>query len=111
VPAISAIGKARVAVGQILYRIKHEPPINKFDKSAVQIKALKGQFDFRKVTFAYPSRPDAVVLSSFSLVIPAGQKLAICGRSGSGKSTIVSLIERFYDPLEGQSKQRRHIIC
>lgn len=52
--------------------------------------------------FSYPSRPDQVVLKNFSLKIKAGQKIALVGASGSGKSTIVSLIERFYDPQEGE---------
>ena len=61
-----------------------------------------GQIEFRNCTFAYPSRPDAVVLRNFSLVIEPGQTVAIVGQSGSGKSTVVGLLERFYDLLEGQ---------
>ena len=60
------------------------------------------KFFFSSRRFSYPSRPDQVILKNFSLTIKAGQKIAFVGASGSGKSTIVALIERFYDPQEGQ---------
>ena len=53
------------------------------------------------LTFAYPLRPTVQVLKDVSIDVPAGQTVAIVGASGSGKSTIVSLIERFYDPVSG----------
>jgi ATP-binding cassette subfamily B (MDR/TAP) protein 1 len=53
------------------------------------------------VSFAYPARPSVAVFNGFSLTIPAGQTVALVGESGSGKSTIIGLIERFYDPLAG----------
>eukprot|EP00052_Salpingoeca_macrocollata_P009650 m.75889 g.75889 ORF g.75889 m.75889 type:complete len:1275 (-) comp17197_c0_seq1:75-3899(-) len=62
----------------------------------------RGEIEFRNVTFAYPTRPDAVVLKDFSLKIQAGEKIAFVGSSGSGKSTIVALLQRFYEPLEGE---------
>jgi ATP-binding cassette subfamily B protein len=60
------------------------------------------QVEFRKCTFAYPSRPDTVVLRDFSLVLEPGQTVAIVGPSGSGKSTLVGLLARFYEPLKGE---------
>ena len=56
---------------------------------------------FDAVQFAYPTRPEMLVLNDFSIEIPAGRSFALVGQSGSGKSTITSLIERFYDPLSG----------
>ena len=47
------------------------------------------------------SRPDVVIFKSFCLTVPAGHTMALVGESGSGKSTVVGLIERFYDPLAG----------
>ena len=51
--------------------------------------------------FAYPSRPDVQVLQGLNLHVKSGQKFALVGASGGGKSTIVSLIQRFYDPQVG----------
>ena len=63
---------------------------------------LSGDIEFRDVTFAYPTRPDETVLKSFNLKIKAGETVAIVGESGCGKSTIVGLLERYYDPDGGQ---------
>lgn len=64
--------------------------------------SIKGELTFKNVRFRYPSRPDTTVFESLSLTIPAGKTVALVGTSGSGKSTIVQLIERFYDPDEGE---------
>ena len=57
--------------------------------------------EFKQVTFAYPSRPDTVVMDAFSVVANVGKTLALVGPSGCGKSTTVQLIQRFYDPDVG----------
>lgn len=57
--------------------------------------------EFRNVVFNYPSRPDVQILQGLTLEIRKGQKAALVGESGSGKSTVIQLLERFYDPLEG----------
>ena len=62
---------------------------------------LDGEIGFRGVTFHYPSRPDRVVLREVNLRVPVGTVCALVGPSGGGKSTVVSLIERFYDPVGG----------
>lgn len=58
----------------------------------------RGEIELRNVTFAYPTRPDKLVCKDYSLKIDAGTTVALCGPSGEGKSTIISLILRFYDP-------------
>jgi ATP-binding cassette subfamily B protein len=61
----------------------------------------KGALRFDKVTFRYPSRPDASALRDFSLEVQPGETVAIVGPSGAGKSTLFQLAQRFYDPAEG----------
>ena len=63
-----------------------------------------GEITFEHVVFNYPSRPTVPILQDLSLTFPAGKTGALVGASGSGKSTIVSLVERFYDPLGGSVK-------
>ncbi|CAD6263479.1 unnamed protein product [Miscanthus lutarioriparius] len=72
------------------------------DPDAEQVESVRGEIDFRHVDFAYPTRPDVMVFKDFSLRIRAGQSQALVGASGSGKSTVIALIERFYDPLAGK---------
>ncbi|XP_037034874.1 mitochondrial potassium channel ATP-binding subunit [Bradysia coprophila] len=63
---------------------------------------LSGEIRFESVSFSYPSRPDQIVLKDFNLVLKPGQTVALVGSSGSGKSTIASLLERFYEPTSGR---------
>jgi ATP-binding cassette subfamily B (MDR/TAP) protein 1 len=58
--------------------------------------------ELKNITFAYPSRPEVIVLREFSLRIKGGTMVALVGSSGSGKSTVVWLIQRFYDPINGK---------
>ena len=60
-----------------------------------------GALSFRDVCFAYPTRPSAHVLRGFSAEVAAGRTLALVGESGGGKSTVVALLERFYEPSSG----------
>jgi len=58
----------------------------------------EGEWDLEDVNFAYPTRPNAKVFNRINLKIPQGKTVALVGSSGSGKSTVVQLLERFYDP-------------
>jgi ATP-binding cassette, subfamily B (MDR/TAP), member 1 len=70
--------------------------------------------DFRNVTFAYPTRPRQAVLQNLNLQVRRGQKVALVGESGCGKTTVLSLLERFYDIQSGQLfvfDQPLHTLC
>ena len=64
--------------------------------------SISGEILFDKVSFSYPTRPDTTVLNNFTLNIPLHQTLAVVGDSGSGKSTMFDLLQRFYDPDSGK---------
>ncbi|ODV91348.1 hypothetical protein CANCADRAFT_3056 [Tortispora caseinolytica NRRL Y-17796] len=66
------------------------------------IPDLKGEIELKNVRFVYPSRPSVTVLKNMSLHVKPGQTVALVGMSGSGKSTIVGILERFYAPLAGE---------
>ncbi|XP_047954851.1 ABC transporter B family member 1 isoform X2 [Salvia hispanica] len=101
-PSMAAFAKARVAAAKIFRMIDHKPAVERNSESGVELESITGQMELRNVDFAYPSRPENLVLNNFSLTVPAGKTIALVGSSGSGKSTVVSLIERFYDPASGQ---------
>ncbi|KAI5710485.1 hypothetical protein M8J75_008956 [Diaphorina citri] len=81
--------------------INLKPHISSEGGQILPTENLVPEVQFNDVTFAYPTRPSQTILKDFNLRIPAGQKVAIVGSSGNGKSTIVALLERFYDVSSG----------
>ncbi|KAF5783018.1 putative Type I protein exporter [Helianthus annuus] len=67
-------------------------------------EVITGHVEICDVHFTYPSRPDIKIFNGFSISIEAGKSTALVGQSGSGKSSIIGLIERFYDPMKGVVK-------
>lgn len=63
--------------------------------------SLTGRVDFMNISFSYPTRPGHLILNKFNLTLPPCKTVAIVGESGGGKSTVASLLERFYDPTNG----------
>ena len=63
--------------------------------------SCEGGLEFRDVSFSYPTRPGSLILDRFSLKIKPGEVLALVGPSGGGKSSIISMLERLYDPVSG----------
>lgn len=63
--------------------------------------SIDGEIEFKDLSFAYPTRPDTLVFNGLSLKIKSGQTVALVGPSGGGKSTVVAMLERFYDPTAG----------
>ncbi len=78
-------------------------PNNKLNHDKIVYeKAVRGEITFRNVSFAYPIKSHVKVLKGISLDIKKGEHVAIVGGSGSGKSTIITLLQRLYDPTEGE---------
>lgn len=100
-PSMAAFAKARVAAAKIFLIIDHKPSVNRNSETGLELESVLGQVEIKNVDFSYPSRPDVLILNNFSLSVPSGKTIALVGSSGSGKSTVVSLIERFYDPTSG----------
>ena len=65
---------------------------------------IQGKIELKNVYFAYPTRPETVILKDVSLVINPGEHAALVGYSGSGKSTIIQLLNRFYDVEDGKGE-------
>lgn len=82
--------------------INQTPTIIEDASNGKCLNEVVGDIEFKNVTFSYPSRPDVIILRDFSIFFPAGKTVAVVGGSGSGKSTVISLIERFYDPNQGK---------
>ncbi|XP_057487486.1 ABC transporter B family member 20-like [Actinidia eriantha] len=98
-PYILKRRKSLISVFEIIDRV---PKIDPDDNSALKPPNVYGSIELKNVDFSYPTRPEMLILSNFSLKVNGGQTVAVVGVSGSGKSTIISLIERFYDPIAGQ---------
>ena len=64
--------------------------------------SVEGNIVLQDIEFHYPTRPDVQVMQGTTIQASSGQTVALVGQSGCGKSTSVSLLERFYDPLEGR---------
>lgn len=82
--------------------MEHRPTMRLSGGIRIPTDDLKGRVSFNNVKFSYPTRPDQVVIHDLSLDIESGKTVALCGSSGSGKSTIAALIERFYDVQGGE---------
>ncbi|KAL1553054.1 ATP-binding cassette, sub-B (MDR TAP), member 4 [Salvia divinorum] len=101
-PCLTAFAAGRAAAYKMFETIDRKPEIDPFDSRGKVLSDIAGDIELRDVGFSYPARPTELIFTGFSLCIPRGTTAALVGQSGSGKSTVVSLIERFYDPQSGQ---------
>ncbi|KAK7206666.1 P-loop containing nucleoside triphosphate hydrolase protein [Myxozyma melibiosi] len=100
-PYLANISAGLAASTKIFATIDRKSAIDSSVETGEKLATINGDIELNDVRFIYPSRPNVTVLRNFSLKIPAGKTVALVGSSGSGKSTIIGLIERFYNPLEG----------
>ncbi|KAM3959241.1 mitochondrial potassium channel ATP-binding subunit [Aphomia sociella] len=97
-----SVVKGISAGGRVFEYINKVPQMDTSGDKTIKYHEFHGDIEFKNVTFSYPTRPEVTVLKNFNLKIPAGKTVAIVGTSGNGKSTIIALLERFYDVNEGQ---------
>ncbi|KAJ5212040.1 GTPase-activating protein [Penicillium cinerascens] len=100
-PNIQAITSAVAAANKIYATIDRVSPLDPLSTEGQMLEELQGSVELKNIRHIYPSRPEVVVMDDVSLLIPAGKTTALVGASGSGKSTIIGLVERFYDPVGG----------
>lgn len=101
-PSMNAFAAGQAAAYKMFETIKRTPKIDSYDTSGIVLEDIKGEIDLKDVYFRYPARPEVQIFSGFSLNVPSGSTAALVGQSGSGKSTVISLVERFYDPERGE---------
>uniref|UniRef100_A0A669QCF3 Bile salt export pump n=1 Tax=Phasianus colchicus TaxID=9054 RepID=A0A669QCF3_PHACC len=100
-PCLEAFATGRGAATNIFETIDRKPTIDCMSEEGYKLDKVRGEIEFHNVTFHYPSRPDVKILDNLSMVIKTGETTAFVGASGAGKSTIIQLIQRFYDPTDG----------
>uniref|UniRef100_A0A453FAL7 ABC transporter B family member 11 n=2 Tax=Aegilops tauschii subsp. strangulata TaxID=200361 RepID=A0A453FAL7_AEGTS len=93
--------KGQESATSILAFIDRKPKIDSTSDEGIKLEKVDGTIEFNHVRFKYPSRPDVQIFSDFTLGIASGKTTALVGESGSGKSTVIALLERFYDPDSG----------
>ncbi|XP_043718627.1 putative ABC transporter B family member 8 [Telopea speciosissima] len=104
-PDLKYFTEASMAANRIFERIDRIPAIDSEDHTkGLVLDQVHGELEFENVKFTYPSRPDSIVLENFNLKVQAGETVALVGASGSGKSTAIALVQRFYDADSGVVK-------
>jgi ATP-binding cassette, subfamily B (MDR/TAP), member 1 len=96
---ISEASSAAERVQEVIHRV---PKIDSESSAGEELPNVSGEVEFKNAEFCYPSRPESPIFVSFNLRVPAGRTVALVGSSGSGKSTVIALLERFYDPSAGE---------
>jgi ATP-binding cassette subfamily B protein len=93
--------RAAGATERLFELLAVEPSIRAPERPVPLPRPATGTVDFEHVMFRYPSRPDTPALDDFSLGVAAGEKVALVGPSGAGKTTVFQMLLRFYDPQSG----------
>lgn len=97
-----AMAQGSLSAGERIFSLIDEVPIIQDKKGTTAFDTIKGKIEFEKVTFNYV--PEKKVLDNFNLTIEAGQSVALVGATGHGKSTVINLVCRFYEPTAGKIK-------
>tara|TARA_B100000575_G_scaffold20830_1_gene14357 strand:+ start:515 stop:2308 length:1794 start_codon:yes stop_codon:yes gene_type:complete len=98
----SELQRAAGATERLIELLHIEDKVNDPLNAISPPQSWHGEISFKNVTFAYPARSGEVTLSGINLTVTPGETVAIVGRSGAGKSTFIQLLQRFYDPEQGE---------
>ncbi|OVA00084.1 ABC transporter [Macleaya cordata] len=101
-PCLKSFAVGKAASYRMFKVIRRKPSIDTSETKGIILENIKGDVRLNDIYFIYPARPDVQILSGFSLHVPSGITAALVGQSGSGKSTVINIIERFYDPNAGE---------
>ncbi|XBI16306.1 hypothetical protein VPH35_058585 [Triticum aestivum] len=101
-PCLTAFASGQIAAHKMFATIYRKPEIDASDKCGLILENFVGNVELKDVHFSYPARPEQLIFNGFSISIPTGMTVALVGESGSGKSTVIGLVERFYDPQSGE---------
>ncbi|EPS73821.1 hypothetical protein M569_00935, partial [Genlisea aurea] len=93
--------KANIAAASIFSILDRKSEIDPSEESGLKLENVIGEIELKHISFRYPTRPDVEIFSDLSLTIRSGKTVALVGESGSGKSTVIQLLQRFYDPNSG----------
>uniref|UniRef100_A0A8U7MU47 ABC-type xenobiotic transporter n=1 Tax=Corvus moneduloides TaxID=1196302 RepID=A0A8U7MU47_CORMO len=94
--------KAKISAAHLFRLFERVPSIDSYSEEGDKPETFEGNITIKDVAFNYPNRPEVKILQGLNLKVEKGQTLALVGSSGCGKSTVVQLLERFYDPLDGE---------
>ncbi|KYO26615.1 hypothetical protein Y1Q_0019106 [Alligator mississippiensis] len=94
--------KAKMSAAHMFMLFERVPLIDGYSEGGLKPEIFGGNVTSKEVMFNYPTRPEVKVLQGLNIKVEKGQTLALVGSSGCGKSTVVQLIERFYDPFDGE---------
>ncbi|NXD79725.1 MDR1 protein, partial [Halcyon senegalensis] len=94
--------KAKISAAHLFLLFERVPSIDSYSEEGEKPETFGGNITIKDVVFNYPNRPEVKILQGLNLKVEKGQTLALVGSSGCGKSTVVQLLERFYDPLDGE---------
>jgi ATP-binding cassette, subfamily B (MDR/TAP), member 1 len=100
-PSLGEFSKSGAAANDVLKVIDREPEIDSSSTEGLKKETLDGDLELSDVSFAYPARPTIEVLHNVNLKFQARKVTALVGSSGSGKSTVIAMLERWYDPARG----------
>ncbi|KCV73465.1 hypothetical protein H696_01004 [Fonticula alba] len=103
-PSLSSLAQGLGAAAGIFGILDRRPAIDNLSDEGLKPETVLGDLAFEDLHFAYPSRPESPVLRGLNLNVKAGTTVALVGHSGSCKSTLLQLLERFYDPASGAVK-------